>query len=113
MEVFFWVTDLLIPVMMIVVGYFFKKHPPTTINSVYGYRTKRSMASKEVWVFAQRYFGGLWLKVGLGLLFIIILDKLLIPIAAENLSLINAVINLIGLIVPIYFVERKLKDDIN
>ncbi|EGC91520.1 hypothetical protein HMPREF9402_0226 [Turicibacter sp. HGF1] len=47
------------------------------------------------------------------MLFIIILDKLLIPIAAENFSLINAIINLIGLIVPIYFVERKLKDDIN
>lgn len=110
MEVFFWIVDLLIPVMMIGVGYFFKKNPPTTVNWIYGYRTKRSMSSKGAWVFAQRYFGELWFKTGIGLGVVIILDKLLIPIAPENLSLINVVINLVGLMVPIPLVEKALKN---
>lgn len=110
MEVFFWIVDLLIPIMMIVVGYLFKKNPPTTVNWIYGYRTKRSMASKEAWIFAQRYFGELWFKIGLGLAVVIIFDKLLIPIAPENLSLINVVINLIGLMVPIPLVEKAMKN---
>lgn len=110
MEVFFWIVDLLIPIMMIVVGYLFKKNPPTTVNWIYGYRTKRSMASKEAWIFAQCYFGELWFKIGLGLAVVIIFDKLLIPIAPENLSLINVVINLIGLMVPIPLVEKAMKN---
>lgn len=109
MEFFFWFNDLMIPIMMIAIGYWFKNNPPKNVNWIYGYRTKRSMSSKEAWIFAQHCLGDFWFKIGLGLLVVIIFDKLLIQMASEELSSINIVINLIGVIVPIYFVEKRLK----
>jgi len=43
----FWIImflcNLMIPVIMIGVGYMMYKHPPKSINAIYGYRTARSM----------------------------------------------------------------------
>ena len=64
----FWIfmlcADLMIPVIMIVFGVIFLRHPPREINGVYGYRTERSMSSKEAWNFAHAYFGKLWFCTG-------------------------------------------------
>ncbi len=64
----FWIgmflTDLLIPVMMIVAGWMMWKHPPKRINSWYGYRTERSMKNEDTWKFAHDYCGRLWWKLG-------------------------------------------------
>jgi uncharacterized membrane protein len=38
------------------------KYPPKKINSLYGYRTKRSMASQEAWDFAQPFSGKMMIK---------------------------------------------------
>ena len=64
-----WITmtlsDLLIPVIMLVFGGRFRVAPPKDINVWYGYRTQRSMASPEAWDFAHRYVGKLWRRLGL------------------------------------------------
>ena len=39
----------------IIAGIIMKKFPPKKINGLYGYRTSRSMRSKENWDFAQQY----------------------------------------------------------
>lgn len=69
----FWIfmlcCNLLIPIMMMVFGWIFLRRPPREINGVYGYRTSRSMASKEAWDFAHRYFGKIWFWLGLGMVF--------------------------------------------
>lgn len=109
MEVFFWITDLLIPITMIGVGYWFKKNPPKSINWIYGYRTKRSMSSQEAWDVAQCSFGQIWFKVGVGLLVIIILDKLLMPIHSDYLSLINTGLGILAMIICIPVIEKKIK----
>lgn len=57
--------DLLIPLIMIVAGYFMYKNPPKKINNVYGYRTKRSKMNQDTWAFAHDYCGRLWVKIGL------------------------------------------------
>jgi len=54
MEVFFWIVDLQIPFMMIIIGLVFRQWIPKKINSVAGYRTKRSMSSQEAWEYANR-----------------------------------------------------------
>ena len=41
------------------------KYPPKQINEFIGYRTKMSKKSKDTWIFAQKYCGRLWLKIGL------------------------------------------------
>lgn len=57
MTVLFWIIDLLIPVTMAGLGLLFTKKPPSSINAVFGYRTKRSRASQAAWDFAHAYGG--------------------------------------------------------
>ena len=66
--IFMLVCDLLIPVAMICIGTRFVKKPPSRINSVYGYRTARSMKSQAAWDFAHRYCGKLWRAMGWAML---------------------------------------------
>lgn len=56
--------NLLIPVIMIAAGWMMEKHPPKTINGLYGYRTSRSMKNMDTWRFANTYSGKLWRKIG-------------------------------------------------
>ena len=58
-------SDLLIPVTMLVFGRIFTASPPKDINAWYGYRTRRSMSSPEAWDFAHRYAGRIWSRLGL------------------------------------------------
>lgn len=46
---------LLCGFIFLVAGFIFLKYPPKKINSLYGYRTPRSMKSQERWDFAQDY----------------------------------------------------------
>jgi uncharacterized membrane protein len=59
---------LLIPALaapiFIGMGIISKKFPPRHINSVYGYRTSRSMKSQERWDFAQSYSANEMIKLG-------------------------------------------------
>ncbi len=57
-------TDLLIPVMMIIAGWMMWKHTPKRINRWYGYRTERSMKNEDCWLFAHDYCGKSWWKLG-------------------------------------------------
>ncbi len=66
--VFMLVMDLLIPCIMIGFGIYFRNHPPKKINYIVGYRTARSMKSKETWDFAHRHSGRIWAICGLILL---------------------------------------------
>ena len=56
----FWfmlLMNLLIPLMMVFVGIYFKKAALSEINPLFGYRTRRSMASLEAWQFSNRLMG--------------------------------------------------------
>ena len=68
----FWiyctVMTLLVPIIMLYFGWRFQKHPPRNINSLYGYRTSRSMKNQQTWDFAHRECGRLWFRLGLILL---------------------------------------------
>lgn len=68
MAIGFWIfmlaMDLLIPLCMIVCGLLFLKRPPKNINSLYGYRTARSMRNRHTWDFAHAYSGRFWYRAG-------------------------------------------------
>ncbi len=108
----FW-SDLLIPIMMIVIGRLMWKHPPKNINALIGYRTTRSMKNMDTWNFAHHYSGKLWWKIG----WMILLPSLLVHIpfykASEDVVGIVCVvllsIQVIILIFSIFPVERALK----
>ena len=44
----------LIPITMFLIELLWNKHPPKKINSIYGYRTIRSMKNRETWEFAHK-----------------------------------------------------------
>lgn len=62
--IFMLICTLMQPVLMIIMGNVFVKHPPETINNVYGYRTTMSGKNQETWDFAHNYCGKLWIKIG-------------------------------------------------
>lgn len=57
-----------VPVLMIVFGLLWKKHPPKSINWMYGYRTRRSMKNNKTWEFAHLYQAEMWRWSGIALL---------------------------------------------
>ena len=66
--IFCLVMCLLIPAVMIGIGWLFRYRPPKTINGLYGYRTARSMKNQQTWRVAHETCGLLWLRMGLVLL---------------------------------------------
>ena len=84
------------------------KFPPKKINSIYGYRTARSMKSQENWDKAQRYSSRLMLKQGIVMLAI---GGMLItlPISDEVSALISVSLFIISVIVLFVQTEKKLK----
>lgn len=115
----FWISmfcaNLLIPLLMILFGVLFQKYPPKEINGAYGYRTTRSMKTQEAWDFAQNYFAKLWLRWGLALLPITILPMLFV--LGKNQHTVGIVSGILCgvlcvlLCLPIFFVERALKQN--
>ena len=110
---FMLVMILLIPLAMIIFGAIYIKHPPREINSLFGYRTTRSMSSREAWEFAHHLFGKLWLICGIISMPVFILPMLFLFEADTSLiSTVGAAITLVELlpmIIPVFFVESALK----
>ncbi|SFP78255.1 SdpI/YhfL protein family protein [Halolactibacillus halophilus] len=89
-----WLYDLILPLIMIVFDYLFSKKQPKNINYFIGYRTKRSMASKENWIYANKRLGELWFKLGWLVFILVLLVRLFIPVENETLTLINMCLSL-------------------
>ncbi|MCA9765518.1 MAG: SdpI family protein [Carnobacterium sp.] len=104
-----WLVDLILPIIMIIFGYLFSKKQPKNINYFVGYRTKRSMTSKENWIYANRRFGQIWFKLGWIAFILVLLVRLFIPVEHETLTLINLCLALILILASIYVVEKELK----
>ena len=67
MDILFFLLLNLILAMIIFFGHVFMYKPPKSINFAYGYRTKRSTASKKAWAYAHQVCGALWYKGGITL----------------------------------------------
>ena len=76
--------NLLIPVLLIAVGYSMWKHCPGKINAAIGYRTRRSMKNMDTWKFAHEYCGRLWWKIGWGMLLPSVLVQFSVLHSPEN-----------------------------
>lgn len=66
-------SHLIAPITMLVTGILYLKRPVKKINWMYGYRTRRAMENQETWDFAQKYFGNLCWRLGIGLTVFILL----------------------------------------
>ena len=102
---------------MIIAGYFMWKHCPGKVNSIVGYRTKRSMVNFDTWKFANENCGRRWWRTGWILFTLTILAQL--PFYGKNdadigtLGLIICVVESCILIISIYPTEIALKRTFN
>ncbi len=115
--IFLFLSNLLIPFLMIGFGWVMLKHPPKSINAIYGYRTSMSMKNIDTWKFAHAYCGRLWWKAGwLMLVFSMIIQ---LPFLDKNENIVGTVggilcmVQCAVLILSIFPVERALKANFN
>ncbi len=94
----FWISTLVlnlqIPMIMLLVGIRYLKNPAKNINWMHGYRTKRSMKSQETWEFAQRHFGSVCCRWGVG--FILLILAAMFSVLGESEKLIGIVGTVLG-----------------
>lgn len=115
---FWWfmlISDLVIPMIMIIGGWMMWRHTPKNINGFVGYRTPRSMKNRDTWDFAHIYCGRLWWKIGW---------MMLVPSVIVNIPFYGSTDDTIGgagvilvtiqtaiLIVSIFPTEKALKNN--
>ena len=110
--IFMTLCNLMIPTLMIVIGVIFKKHPPKTINGIYGYRTTMSMKNMDTWNFAHLYCGKLWWKIGWCMLPVSVL--LMMPVLGKSTDTMGTwggiieAVQCFFLFITIFLVEREL-----
>ena len=108
-----FICNLLIPIVMLICGFFMYKFPPKEINHIIGYRTTMSRKNKDTWRFAHDYCGRLWLKLGLLLLILTIIIQIPFAHSSEDIigymTLVVEVTQIAALLGSIVFVERALK----
>lgn len=107
--VFMFISNLFIPVLMIIFGKIFSDYPPKTINGTYGYRTSMSKKNQDTWNFAHEYCGKLWWKIGWIMLLIYILIQLLFNSNASYILTFILIVQSIVLLGSILPVEKALK----
>jgi len=113
MDILFLILINVIPAMIVFFGHVFIKHPPKSINFAYGYRTKRSTASKAAWGYAHQVCGRLWYKGGIFLVILIniifITTGLFFSEYLYNVFYILFLIPLAYMLFSIFYTEIKLK----
>ena len=110
--IFMLIMNLLIPIVMVVLGIRYAKKPINKINYISGYRTRMSMKNNDTWVFAHKYIGKLWRIVGV-IMFIPAIAVMIFLLGKEIeviaiFGLIPTGIQLIFMIIPIFFTEKAL-----
>lgn len=113
--IFMLISNILLPLAMIILGKYFMKKPPKEINELSGYRTSMSMKNKDTWNFAHHYCGKLWLN--LGWIMLIITIMLMLFVIGKDIKVVSIfggilcgiqLTFLIGSIIP---TERALKNN--
>ena len=108
-------VTLILPAIMEVSGLVMMLHPPKERNAFFGYRTRRSLLSKETWDFANYYCGTLYVYLGFYVATVTLLTDIIVRITQMGKTGTAAVIIAVVLIqsfcfiFPIFFVEAKLK----
>ncbi len=84
------------------------RFPPKKVNSIYGYRTPRSMKSRENWDFAQRYAAVELMRWGF-FLALLSLPGLFIRMDYKAAIVVSLILSIVIILFPILRTERKLK----
>lgn len=112
--IFMFCCTLLIPIIMIIVGNSMRLGKFKTINSIVGYRTRRSMKNQQTWDYAHRECGLLWRRWGSTMLVLTVIAMLLfMGEDTDHIGVVGSVITvlqMIPLFLSIAIVEKKLRE---
>lgn len=97
-------------IIYLMAGFIQLKYPPRKINSLYGYRTKLSMKSKETWEFAQQFSAKKSLQIGLLMLILGIASIFLPTDTKEIQAWLSVLLVILFSGILIYLTEKKLKE---
>ena len=108
-----YLSILVVPTIIIIVGCLLLKCPPQKINIFVGYRTKKSMKKKKVWDYSNTLCAKLFIKFGIGMFigcFIIyILNYFNILNLFEEILVILVFIEIAFLFLIMLIIENRLK----
>ena len=112
---FLFACNVMVPVIQMSAGRMMWKHCPQKINSVYGYRTSRSMKNQDTWKFAHDHCGRVWWKIGWIMLILSVVVQIPFYHSSEEVigkvSAILCTLQLIALIASIFPTEYALKKE--
>lgn len=104
-----FIIPILTGPLVIIIMLITLKYPPKKVNSLYGYRTKRSMVSQEAWDFAQPYSGKLMIRY---MIIYTLTASLAAPMKDLNI-LVGVFLSILTMIlfmaIPIIKTEKELK----
>lgn len=107
---------LLLPILLFLIflsiGWYQSKYPPKSINSLYGYRTARSMKSQKNWDFAQSMSAQMMMSFAYYLgssLIAISMTAMYLDFPFESIIPMQLVLMVISLVIMFYICERKLE----
>jgi len=103
-----FLIPLIIGLTYLMAGVLLWRFPPKKVNSIYGYRTPRSMKSKKNWDFAQQYAAVKLMRWGF-FLALLGLPGLLIRMDYKTAIVVSLIPAIVVIIFPILRTERKLK----
>ena len=113
----FWfmlASILIVPVTMILFGFLLKNNPPREINKAYGYRTALSSKNSDIWIFANKLCGRLWVKIGTSILPFSVIFLLFFAKSSENvIGIVGCAIivaQCLALVLTIPIIEKRLKE---
>ena len=111
--IYMLLTSLLIPVIMLVFGWIFRRQAPKKINVWYGYRSARSMKNEDTWVFAHQHIGRTWMLVGVVLLVVSVIPMIAVYGKDDDtvsvVSLVLLFVQMLPMIMSLIPTERALK----
>ena len=112
--IFMFCCPLLIPIIRIIAGNSMRLGKFKTINSIVGYRTRRSMKNQQTWDYAHRECGLLWRRWGSTVLVLTVIAMLLfMGEDTDHIGVVGSVITvlqMIPLFLSIVIVEKKLRE---
>lgn len=112
--IFMFCCTLLIPIIMIIAGNSMRLGKFKTINSIVGYRTRRSMKNQQTWDYAHRECGLLWRRWGSTMLVLTVIAMLLfMGKEVPTIGTVGGIVTVLQMLPPllsIAIVEKKLRE---
>ena len=106
MEWVFFLSATAPGLVLTIISWIYKVHPPKSINYLYGYRTRRSMRNQETWDFGNIIGAKMMLWVGISTFIAGVIAYFITPPWAMGISTFFLIV---AIFAGIFWCERQLR----